>query len=1225
MRKLQWVAVAALLVAGAVVLPSGTAQARTVPAPFQDATARARAAHRPVTVDALTTPTSLTTALPDGSYQTTSNAQPVRVRKNGAWTPVSATLTANGDGTFSPAATPGALRLSGGGPGPLVTLTDPAGRQLSWSVPFALPAPTVHGATATYTGVLPGVDLEVTATEQGGFSDVLVIGNARAAADPALAALRLTTGGSGLTVSADQAGDLAATATDGTVAFQAPPPRIWDSASTARGAGADAVGAASSIAGPGRGAHVATMAVTVHSGVVTLTPPATALSGPGLVYPLYLDPAFNPASSGTNGYVETKKACADQKTYNVAQPNGEGIGYNNPIWGGGCNDVYRSFFNIDTSNLNSTMVVSKATLLTQEQYGADEGCNNTHPVYLYWTAGIDANTTWNSPTSGGPSVLQSLGSASPKSAWCSAQDVNFDVTGAMQTTSHNNYRTFTFGLRGDESTSSTNYGFMRFRNNPSITTVFDITPNVPANPTATVNGQGPVNPSTQGCGAGPYGWIGATSGARVNLSAVLVTNVQDETAHALYTVWDNNGANTPVGSNVLPNIPAGPEVKSGNPSPITVSGLIDGHQYGFRVYDADGILTSNPSTDCHFNVDLSPPHIDTTATTVVTSGYVAQQWAIKLAAVDPAPKSSCPVGTCPASGIQAITWNLLGCNQHGAVTAASGTVSITPCHWGIDQLVVQAQDKAGNLSSAYTMNLNASANPAVTATPGDLTGDGAPDLAGVGSRGDLTITTDPTQPVTSTFVDAPGSEAPNGVSWTGTVLAHRGSANGQNTDTLFALQGGALRDYYNGGGPAFDLGDSTLLARPACVSDPTACAAYANPAGGSTDWSNVTSMVAVSDPNRGNKPDLLTVETDGTSHDLWLYQVQTASRLASTLSSPVRLSAGNWNNLSLIAPAPAGTLWARDTSTGAVYGLGAVTSATTDSVTAPSSTTAPLGTLAPATYPRVVSDGAVDGTGNPLLYATAADGTLDQFTSSGGVLSTTPAALSGSDWAHPTPAAAAWPLTDGTGAASIVDTTGSGRPGTPVNITWPTNPDLYRGQEVASFNGTSSLVKSGTNLINTTHAFTVAAWANLTNTNASADVASEDGNQNSGFYLQYDHVCNCWAFGMFAADSAGAAIIRASSATPPQVGVWTHLAGVFDPATHVLSLYVNGTLAGTATDTTPWDSTGVFVVGRGKDGGAFNAYFPGSISDVQLYGNALGAQRIGTMYANNFTRSTALG
>jgi hypothetical protein len=58
--------------------------------------------------------------------------------------------------------------------------------------------------------------------------------------------------------------------------------------------------------------------------------------------------------------------------------------------------------------------------------------------------------------------------------------------------------------------------------------------------------------------------------------------------------------------------------------------------------------------------------------------------------------------------------------------------------------------------------------------------------------------------------------------------------------------------------------------------------------------------------------------------------------------------------------------------------------------------------------------------------------------------------------------------------------------------------------------------------------------------------------------------------------------------------VWTHLAGVYDAGADTLSLYVNGTLAATANDTTPFDSTGVFVIGRGKYSGTLTDNFPGT-------------------------------
>jgi hypothetical protein len=54
------------------------------------------------------------------------------------------------------------------------------------------------GDTATYRDVLPGVDLEVTASDQGGLKEVLVIRNAAAAADPALRRLRLAIATRGL-------------------------------------------------------------------------------------------------------------------------------------------------------------------------------------------------------------------------------------------------------------------------------------------------------------------------------------------------------------------------------------------------------------------------------------------------------------------------------------------------------------------------------------------------------------------------------------------------------------------------------------------------------------------------------------------------------------------------------------------------------------------------------------------------------------------------------------------------------------------------------------------------------------------------------------------------------------------------------------------------------------------------------------------------------------------
>jgi microcystin-dependent protein len=110
------------------------------------------------------------------------------------------------------------------------------GRSLTLSLPTAvasLPAPTLDGPTATYANILPDVDLKVTADTQGGFSEVLVVKNAHAAANPALATLDFPTHTHNVALSADAAGNIRAKDTTGRTVFSAPAPLMWDSATTA--------------------------------------------------------------------------------------------------------------------------------------------------------------------------------------------------------------------------------------------------------------------------------------------------------------------------------------------------------------------------------------------------------------------------------------------------------------------------------------------------------------------------------------------------------------------------------------------------------------------------------------------------------------------------------------------------------------------------------------------------------------------------------------------------------------------------------------------------------------------------------------------------------------------------------------------------------------------------------------------------------------------------------
>jgi hypothetical protein len=155
-----------------------------------------------------------------------------------------------------------------------------------------------------------------------------------------------------------------------------------------------------------------------------------------------------------------------------------------------------------------------------------------------------------------------------------------------------------------------------------------------------------------------------------------------------------------------------------------------------------------------------------------------------------------------------------------------------------------------------------------------------------------------------------------------------------------------------------------------------------------------------------------------------------------------------------------------------------------------------------------------------------------------------------------------------------------------------------------SLNGTSGQATTD-GLVTTSGSFSVSAWAAIADTTTFRTVASQDGTNVSGFYLQYSAADNAWAMAMLAADSGAAMASRALSQFGPRVGDWTHLVGVRDAAAGQLRLYVNGRLAGKAPYTAAWTATGSFAVGRAKYNGASVDFFQGGIDQVRVWSRAL--------------------
>ncbi|GLW70492.1 hypothetical protein Kpho02_27910 [Kitasatospora phosalacinea] len=903
---------------------------------------RAKKDGKPVTVDELTTGTSLTVANPDGTLTRTDHLQPVRVKKDGGWARVDASLTRNADGSWSPRATPSGVRLSGGGSGPLATFTDAEGRSMSLTLPFALPTPAVTGDGALYPAVLPGVDLKVTVTDQGAFREVLVVHDAAAAANPALKSLRLATATHGLTTRTDQDGNLTAEDADGTAVFTAPTPVMWDSATAPatapdthrdpttdrRPAATDHAvvdptdRAASSAAGPGRGARLTALKVSSDASGITLTPDQAQLDSPDTVWPLYIDPYVNPATGGTNHFTEVKKGCPSQQLYDNGQDNGEGTGYQQ-YWSD-CYGLYRAFYEFNIGNLDSRTVVSKSTLYFTETHGGDANCSHTLPVTLKLTGAINRDTLWP-----GPGVVSTIGTQTPKSAnayaGCGNQPVNFDVTGVVS-----QYRTngnLTFGLYGNESETVSNYGFMRFALNPYLETVFDVAPNTP-------DQLGTTPTTSNGCGGGWIGNTGSTGGkSNITLNARLSTDMQGVNLWAQYHVWDNmvNNGGAPADA----GWPASSWVANGSTVYTNVGGQVsDGHTYGWNVSAQDGTLGSSGSPYCYFSVDLTPPGVPTVAPSAVfpelggtaaPTGHAGDAATVKVTANDPTP-GGCTLAACISSGIARFEYSMdsnipgNGALSKPAVQSGGGTatadipIGVNATQWGTHTLFVRAVDAAGNTQGTVAQYaFFAPWNPTAKVGAGDLDTDGVPDLAAVGINGSLYLLHGNSDPAATPEEASTRATSPDGTSWNNYLVTHRGSATAT-VDDLFAFQKSTHQLYLY-------RNDALSGGTPGHFSDPANAYPVNNssgcPASGSDGtWNNVSQILAVGKlSGYASAPDLVTVD----NKELWYYPG--TKQAGCFLAAGVKIGTGDWSNTTLLAPGTVNgvpTLWVRDDVTGAV-------------------------------------------------------------------------------------------------------------------------------------------------------------------------------------------------------------------------------------------------------------------------------------------------------------------
>ncbi|RKE18303.1 ricin-type beta-trefoil lectin domain protein [Streptomyces sp. TLI_171] len=1250
---------------GAVQPPAESETAKAIRSALQ----QAKATGKPIRIDSMTNETTEVFADTDGrTLYSDARSQDVRTKRNGSWQTLDSTLKANPDGTVTPALTGSDLVLSGGGSGPLAKITTADGTSMSITAPFPLPKPTLDGATATYGSVLPDVDLQVTARPDGGWRDVIVVKTAAAAADPRLKSLHFPLSTSGLKVGADAAGNVSFKDAAGKVRFHAPTPFQWDSGTAPAPApqvkpntaqpkslfaapGAAEAGAeadTSNAARPGASAAVSAIGVAAGDTELVLTPdPATFGKGTG---PWYLDPETS-VDNGRQVNAQVQENHPDTANVNTLSALGVGYcGYDNCTGYG----RYRSYYQMSTpdglfdGNGHGAATVNRATLFVDVVDASAP--TNKSTINVYSAPAFQGTTTWNNQPCGTNGKMTGC-------TWVANADTTgtsqlaYDVKGWMQTIVNNKSPNWTIGFSAEDEYDKLLRHHLTA--NPHITTYYDIAPTIwwprttptPGYINDPTFGTQRNDCQTPGANYAWYapGWVGANQFVYLNASAWSPIGA---TTTVNFHIWDDNDSSWHAW-------PSSGGAGSYGSATASVDRLTDGHQYGWTAVAADGQLTSGNTPACYLRVDKTPPQVAVSSADYPASGQlnqaptkkVGQPGTFTVNASDPAPANGLN-----ASGVACVRWStdptaVTGWSCNDAATAGSGIVSgtsftFTPTVWGTNILYVQGMDVAGNYSQPMRYTFYVPWDPAKgTASPGDLTGDGRGDILLPDEQGNLRVASLDSDAGSS--LAAPLDLFPGGVGWkdSTTKITHRGALRSMQLDDTFARSTANtdlaknLYLFENNGDGTFK--SASPLAKPSSWAAPDGTPLTGAPAGWVSDWSAARQILALGPLNgpvnasdslvMKNQTALLTVENGS----LWLYRGDTTN----TLDAPaIKVSSLNWDNYELINPGTASgtaqpTLWTRDKTDGTIraYDIkltnGRIDLSALADPAGPLSRVVGTQKFAPDTYAKIGSSGDANKDGIPDLWTIGLDGKLRVWpaVTVDGTKATAVNGFGGTaaDQGDAGSFGERYRL-QGLDANTLVPgyykTSPAARP--IGNVSFPTDAVNGISTKVAAFAGNSSLGRIdfsglvGPFQVDTAKSFSITAWAKPSGATAQGAVLSSRGTNSSGFVLAPGADGN-WHFKLATADGAQAAYDDTSSSMTNAArfkdGRWDRLTVSYNSTTKVMSLYVNGALAGTAVHSGGFAVKGQLEIGANQEAAAFSTAFSGRISDVTVFNTSTDA------------------
>ncbi|MFC8504972.1 FG-GAP-like repeat-containing protein [Streptomyces sp. NPDC057411] len=984
---------------GSAATPEGSLGTQELTGPTIEAQDAARAhkaavrAGKPVEITSQRTETDEVYANPDGTYRVDRSIVPVRVRHGADLVAIDPTLVERPDGRLAPKASAMGVSFSPGGDGAFATMVRD-GRTVSLTWPHGkLPKPTTSGGTATYADVLPGVDLTATVGSTA-FSHALVVKTRAAAKNPMLRAIDFGLRTNGAEVTGGSGGEVLVKTPSRNTLFVAPRPHMWDSGGSEPATAVDPKTPKSALPtkrslpdalnGAEEGARQAALAVKVGEGKLTVTPDTALLDDPKTVYPVVIDPVWAPDA--------WKNAWSIAYTHSAYPSSGDTVYWN----GGTISDYARvgyandtqiggtvranTYFRVSTANTWGKQVI-KSTLRIKQTHAGSWSCDSGDLLVRDIGNRLPTNITYNKQPAWGAVVDASGESFGGRN--CPADTaglVELDVTPAIAKAASGKWSYWAFVLTSKSNTIDVSW--RKFDPNSARISTYLNTP--PAKPTMSID---PLVP----CAGGTVGTTDQIT-LRAQVKDADENGLKAEfrygsTATAGYT---SKIVDVSSGSIAIWRIPAGTTLKSGT--------------YWYDVIVRDAVSNSPWAGRCQFTYDWERPSKKPTVSSVQFPEDVAQ--ACPSSDGSPCTNPARTDGTFlfTANGVPDVTefvWWTDSDTRERAVkattTGGSASVPFRPLHAGPQHLYVRSEDAANNRSDTKVYQLIPS-RAAARDRLGDTNGDTNVDLVNVDpgtgqlwtypGRGDGTFGTG----VLAHSISFADATTTNGGSWDDAdyyedVIALRPAADDPTTYELWAYRG---------------AGDGTLDQSAAGVRRLTTLDEGDKESGenNSAHWRHGAQIISVSSFNDDNRDDAL---TDGDDPDLlvkeggslWLYLGKRGSEfLDENPGGPIALGNANWQNMTIMAPGDLNKdglpeIWARDTTTGAVYQYTSRRATTPD----PNATTLAdlsvygdpaqrqaIGSgLTGAAYPHLTTSGDFEGDSYPDLWSRDGTGKTIEF------------------------------------------------------------------------------------------------------------------------------------------------------------------------------------------------------------------------------------------------------